>query len=289
MGRPTKQGIDYFPIDCQFDEKIEMYLIETGAIGLAVLVTIWQMIYSNEGYYINDSEDLHLLIKRKIDVVVSNISDCVNAALRRNLFNKNLHERFRILTSKAVQKRYFEAAKKKKEVIFTPVFLLVPVDSYQNIIDSGENPIDSAGNATKEEEEEDVKEKEKGEENKSIVELKPDTARPIFEYWQMVMDHPRAAYDDKRKALIKKWLRVYRSDDLKKAIHGCSVTPHNMGENDRGERYDSLKLIFKDADQIDRFMSNDDNPPTGKVKTINQTVNESLAQAERVKQAMGLQ
>ncbi len=50
MARPTKQGIDYFPLDCQFDDKTEMYLIEKGVVGLCVMVTIWQMIYSGEGY-----------------------------------------------------------------------------------------------------------------------------------------------------------------------------------------------------------------------------------------------
>ncbi len=36
MARPAKQGIDYFPLDVDFDDKIEMYLIEKEAVGLAV-------------------------------------------------------------------------------------------------------------------------------------------------------------------------------------------------------------------------------------------------------------
>ena len=178
MARPTKQGIDYFPLDCQFDDKIEMYLIEKGATGLGVLVTLWQMIYANEGYYIEDNNDLHLLIKRRIDVPVNEVSDCINACLNRNLFSQKLHGSYRILTSKAIQKRYFEAAKKKKSILSTTEYLLINVDSYANLTDSGINPVDVDGNATNVKEEVEVKEevngKVKEEVDKTLVAPQPD-------------------------------------------------------------------------------------------------------------------
>ena len=141
MARPTKQGIDYFPLDCRFDDKIEMYLIEKGAVGLGVLITLWQMIYSNHGYYITNNNDLHLLIKRKIDVDANEVSECINTAIRRNLFDENLHEKYAILTSSAIQKRYFEAAKKKKTVS-------VCVDYVINGIASADNWVNVVENAT---------------------------------------------------------------------------------------------------------------------------------------------
>lgn len=123
--------------------------------------------------------------------------------------------------------------------------------------------------------------------SKTIVELKHDDAESIFKYWQSELNHPRAAFDDKRKALIKKHLKHYSVDDLKKAIYGCSVTPHNMGDNDRGERYDSIELILRDAAHIDRFMKNADNPPAGKVQTIEKFKHDSKAQADRIRNYLG--
>ena len=49
------------------------------------------------------------------------------------------------------------------------------------------------------------------------------------------------------------------------AISGCAKTPFNMGENERGQRYDSLQLILRDADHIDRFMQNHVAPPQPRV------------------------
>ena len=76
------------------------------------------------------------------------------------------------------------------------------------------------------------------------------------------MDHPRAKLDEKRRRLIRNALKRYSVEDCQLAILGCSMTPHNMGENDRGQRYDGINVIFRDADQIDRFMRNAESPPT---------------------------
>lgn len=84
----------------------------------------------------------------------------------------------------------------------------------------------------------------------------------IFEHWQHVMHHPNANLDHKRKAIIEKALAFgYTAEQLCNAITGCSYTPHNVGDNDRGQRFDGLQLILRDGDQIDRFIHNCEYPP----------------------------
>ncbi len=86
--------------------------------------------------------------------------------------------------------------------------------------------------------------------------------KKIFEHWQHLMHHPNARLDGKRRATIEKALSSgYTAEQLCNAITGCSYTPHNMGENARGQRFDGLQIILRDADQIDRFMHNFDYPP----------------------------
>ena len=76
------------------------------------------------------------------------------------------------------------------------------------------------------------------------------------------MNHKKSILDAKRKKLINGALKTgYSVDDLKAAILGCSLTPHNMGQNDRNERYDGVHIIFKDADNIERFIANSITPP----------------------------
>jgi hypothetical protein len=96
-------------------------------------------------------------------------------------------------------------------------------------------------------------------------EEKHDPVIEIFDYWKATMHHPRAKMDDKRKKAIKNALKIgYEAEDLKSAIVGCSLTPHNMGMNDRNEKYDGIDLILRDAAQIDRFIANSINPPKQK-------------------------
>ena len=84
----------------------------------------------------------------------------------------------------------------------------------------------------------------------------------IFEHWKNIFHHPNARLDNKRKSLIKQALKLgYSVSDLCDAILGCSYTPHNMGNNEQGQRYDGLHIIFRNADQIDRFIRNSHSPP----------------------------
>jgi 5-methylcytosine-specific restriction endonuclease McrA len=84
----------------------------------------------------------------------------------------------------------------------------------------------------------------------------------IFGYWQKTMDSPTSKLDDKRRKAIKAALAMnYAPRDLCRAIRGCSLTPHNMGQNDRGQKYNGIALIFRSADQIDRFIANELSPP----------------------------
>ena len=84
----------------------------------------------------------------------------------------------------------------------------------------------------------------------------------IFEHWQTTMNHPKSKLDSSRNSWISKALKIgYNVQQLCDAITGCSLTPHNMGDNERGERYDGLHVILKNADQIDRFIRNFHHPP----------------------------
>jgi hypothetical protein len=84
----------------------------------------------------------------------------------------------------------------------------------------------------------------------------------IFNHWKIIMDHPNAQVDLNRQELINKALNLgYDVNNICYAITGCSLTPYNMGKNDRGERYDGLHVILRDANQIDRFISHYYQPP----------------------------
>lgn len=94
----------------------------------------------------------------------------------------------------------------------------------------------------------------------------------VFKHWQTVMQYPRAKLDTTRQNIISKSLNgSYTVDELKQAINGCALTPFNMGTNDRGQRYDAIDLIFRDADHTDRFIANATKPPISEASNDSET------------------
>jgi len=102
------------------------------------------------------------------------------------------------------------------------------------------------------------------------VTIEPVTIEPVieskdvqivFDHWRNVMDHKRAKLDNKRKGKIKSALKLFTVEECLKAIYGCSLSPFHMGENESMTRYDSIDLIFRGADYIEKFMAIADNPP----------------------------
>jgi hypothetical protein len=78
----------------------------------------------------------------------------------------------------------------------------------------------------------------------------------IFNYWCEMTGHTRARLDPKREATIGAMLRVgYTVGDLCLAIDGNVASAYHHGANDTGGIYDSIGLIFRNADQVDKFMT----------------------------------
>ena len=100
----------------------------------------------------------------------------------------------------------------------------------------------------------------------------------IFSHWQRTLEHPQARLDNSREKWIRGALRMgYSVEECCQAITGCSLTQHNIGKNDRGERYDGFHIIFKSADQIDRFMQNALSPPQPLGKADQRLLNNTQA------------
>lgn len=88
MARPTKTGLDYFPLDVDMDQDDKLFFIEAkyGLISFAIIVRILMLIYK-DGYYKYYSEDKEafMLAKRlsvDVNVLKNVINDCINDGIR---------------------------------------------------------------------------------------------------------------------------------------------------------------------------------------------------------------
>lgn len=131
----AKSSLDYFPLACSFEDKIELIEAEFGLRGLAIIVKLYQKIYGQFGYYCEWNDEVALLFSRKAcglpegDNVVSEV---IKAAIKREIFSENMFHEYGILTSAGIQKRYFEAVKRRSEIEVEKAYLLLNASQIPN-------------------------------------------------------------------------------------------------------------------------------------------------------------
>jgi len=97
-----------------------------------------------------------------------------------------------------------------------------------------------------------------------VPRVKSDDVISVFEAFQE--RHPRAVLTDDRRKLIARFVKGHGAAVCIAATKGIVYSPHHMGDNDRGEKYDSLEAIFKNARNVELFSGYELDPgtrPTG--------------------------
>ena len=129
----AKEGIDSFLLDCHTNENISEIEAAYGIKGFAVIVRLWQKIYSEKGYYCEWTEKSPLLFLSTwfgggSGVELNLINEVVKTALKNGIFDADLYRRYHILTSDGIQTRYFDVVKRRTAVEVIDEYLLVSVD-----------------------------------------------------------------------------------------------------------------------------------------------------------------
>lgn len=132
------EGMNSFLLDCRTNDNISEIEAEYGVKGFAVVVRLWQKIYSEKGYYCEWIERSPLLFLSNwfggnSGVTVSLITDIVSRCLKNGIFNAGMYENYSILTSARIQKQYFDVVKRRENILVKKEYLLVSVDKIKGI------------------------------------------------------------------------------------------------------------------------------------------------------------
>jgi len=132
MARPQKQGLDYFALDVNMGDEVELIEAEHGMIGFAVLIKMFQKIYK-EGYFYEWNEKNQLLFSSRScvdkDTIINIIDDCI----KWEIFDSNLYDRYKILTSRRIQEHYVAAVYKRINVEMVRDYLLIDIYDRNNV------------------------------------------------------------------------------------------------------------------------------------------------------------
>ena len=144
MGRPIKDGVDYFSLDCHMSDSVKLIEAEFGLKGFAIIIKLWQKIYSEKGYYTKWSRPVALMFAQLLNVSVNVVDEVVNASIREGIFDQKLYNQYGILTSERIQTTYAAATRKREFVKFEKGYLLIVAP--KNWVSSADNSVNSADN-----------------------------------------------------------------------------------------------------------------------------------------------
>ncbi len=142
MARPIKEGLDYFTLDCHFDDKVELVIAEFGMTGLGILIRLFQKIYSDNGYYCCWNDDVALLFSQKNGLSGNVVPEVISACIRRGVFDCGMYQHYSILTSKGIQTRYLEASKRRTSLNLKNDYLLIDIPSNKVNVDNNSINVD---------------------------------------------------------------------------------------------------------------------------------------------------
>lgn len=161
MARPTKKGLDYFPLDVDFlsDLKVRRIIKACGKEAVHILVALLANIYRDEGYYVLWDDDLAFLVADEVGTKEGTVEELVKKAVQVKFFDKDIFDKYSVLTSKGIQSRYILATKERKKVDLEYKYLLTNEVNRSNISINGRNNSVNQGNNQQSKEKE-SKEKE---------------------------------------------------------------------------------------------------------------------------------
>ncbi len=138
MSAPLKQGLDYFPhnSDLSSDDKIQYIEALYGLTGYAVYIKLLEKIY-HSGYFMSWEDRDMTIFSRKNGLETTLCQQIVVSCIKEKLFNGDIFEKYSILTSAGIQKRYLKSCERRKIIHFFEEYFCLSNQEVKEIL--GEN------------------------------------------------------------------------------------------------------------------------------------------------------
>lgn len=138
MARPTKEGLEYFPLDTDIDqdEKVVVVIAKYRMRGFGILIRLMMEIY-RKGYCCHWTEKEQYIFSMKINEEPEFVNEVVDECIKWGFFDEVMFQKHKILTSEGFQKRYLLAVSRRKDVFIPPEHYLIKNnnDSENEVID----------------------------------------------------------------------------------------------------------------------------------------------------------
>ena len=116
-------------MDLSADDKLEYIEAIHGISGYAVYVKLLERIYRN-GYYCRWTGREAAIFSKRINLDLKTTVAIVNDCINEELFDSNMYDRYQILTSRGIQRRYMLACEKRKVIQLVKKYLCIKAEDH---------------------------------------------------------------------------------------------------------------------------------------------------------------
>lgn len=260
MARPVKQGIDYFPFDVDFfsDIKIRKIARACGSQATSILICLLCNIYKDNGYYILWDEDLPFVIADTVGVSEGAVKEVIYKALQVDFFDQNIYNKYQVLTSYGIQKRFKSAVYKRESIEYIEEYMVSDVRNNVSDVKNKVTDVRSTQSKVKKSKVKKSKEKKKeispeGDSKKAELSSQP---HPQVEHVDFVklQEYFNTTFRGKlsmvvsmteaRRKAVKARIAQYNKETVFIVLKKVAASPFLLGCNDRNWKCD-FDWIFK--------------------------------------------
>lgn len=279
MARPTRQGVDYFPLDVHLDDKFKFIEIKYKLEGFALLIKLLQRVYDH-GYWCKWGEDEACLFANENRVDVELVNNVITECAKRDIMSASCLHQYGILTSIGIQKRYVEMVKRRKDVEVIKEYKVIADIFGVNEVINGVNDNIMYTSCQHDDSKSTQSKVDKSRVDKNIVEHKPNTSskskkKNIFddihlELANLLLKEIKNNNPNFKEPNIESWANTVRLmmnqdnrsyEDIKEVITWCQ---HNsfwykniLSANKLRDKFDTLKMQMEDKKGVNKNEKHD--------------------------------
>ena len=137
VARPSKSCLEYFNLDVNMDDETKLIIAQHGMEGYGILISMFQSIYGNKGYYHKWTEREQILFSNRVSASKNLVVDVINDCIKWGIFNEDKYNEYQILTSRRIQKHYIHSTYRRAEVEIESKYLVIEEVDRGNITYKG--------------------------------------------------------------------------------------------------------------------------------------------------------
>lgn len=129
MANKPRSGVDYLSRYVRLPDYEKLIRADCGVEKMYAFVRLIDRIGDTGGYYTSWSDEICELFACEEHYTKEDIDTVVSSAVKRNFFDREMYEKYSILTSKHLQELYIMATESRRYVVFEENYILVNFSS----------------------------------------------------------------------------------------------------------------------------------------------------------------